>query len=78
MAEPPRNMLNDSDRRCSREEFEHVRLFLLSRAPADRAWRRRSSLVLLRSHASKAREESHDEGGTSGDVSGINVVDVVV
>ena len=42
------------------DEIERTRL-LLSRAPADRAWRRRGWLVMLR-----ARKASHDSGGDGG------------
>ena len=61
-------------RRCSQEEVERARL-LLARAPADRAWRRRSWLLMLRSRASsKARSEGHADGGTCGDPPDINAV----
>eukprot|EP00752_Nemacystus_decipiens_P014386 g12796.t1 len=59
--------------RCSQEEVERVRL-LLSRAPADRAWRRRSWLVMLRSRAWQAAAASHgndDNGGKSGGSSNV-------
>ena len=46
------------------EELQRVRL-LLTRAPADRAWRRRWPLVMLRSRASKAGKASCDELGGS-------------
>eukprot|EP00752_Nemacystus_decipiens_P014375 g12786.t1 len=45
-------------RRSSREEVDRARL-LLARAPADRAWRRRGWLVMLRSRASKSRLAGH-------------------
>ncbi len=47
------------NRTCSQDEIERVRL-LLDRAPADRAWRRRGWLVMLRTQASKARNDSHE------------------
>lgn len=41
---------------CAQGEVERARL-LLSRAPADRAWRRRSWLVMLRGRLAKATGE---------------------
>lgn len=48
---------------CSEDEIERARR-LLARAPADRAWRRRCGLVMLRARASEARVEPY--GGSSG------------
>ena len=48
----------------SQEDVERVHL-LLARAPADRAWRRRGWLVMLRSRASKVEVASNDNGGCS-------------
>ncbi|CAN0135268.1 unnamed protein product [Ectocarpus sp. 4 AP-2014] len=60
----PAERLNDvpGDRPCSQEDFNRAQL-LLARAPADRAWRRRGWLVLLRSRASTARIASCDSSG---------------
>ena len=70
----PADVLADN-RRCSREQVERVRL-LLARAPADRAWRRRCWLVVLRSRASKGSGQSHDgRGSSSSDAAGSNAVD---
>ena len=52
-------------RECSQDEIERVRL-LLDRAPADRAWRRRGWLVMLRSRASRATNDIYDSFGSSG------------
>ena len=49
---------------CSKEEVERTRL-LLARAPADRAWRRRCWLVILRSRVSKANMTACDSGLTA-------------
>lgn len=49
---------------CSPEVTERARL-LLSRAPADRTWRRRGWLVMLCSRASKAKAAGCDIGGGS-------------
>lgn len=50
---------------CSPEEKERARV-LLTRAPNDRAWRRRSWLVMLRSQALKASAAEADaHGGTT-------------
>eukprot|EP00752_Nemacystus_decipiens_P014365 g12777.t1 len=48
--------------KSSTEECERARV-MLSRAPADRAWRRRSWLVVLRSRASTSRIDGHDGVG---------------
>ena len=63
--------LDESENHCSQEEVERARL-LLARAPADRTWRRRGWLVMLRSRASKVRVASHGGVGnsTNGDSSG--------
>ncbi|CAN0303250.1 unnamed protein product, partial [Ectocarpus fasciculatus] len=54
----PADLLDDHDdgnnKTCSEAEIERVRL-LLTRAPANRAWRRRCWLVMLRSCAKTAR-----------------------
>ncbi len=57
---------------CSQDEIDRVKL-LLDRAPADRAWRRRGWLVMLRARAptnnssgSKAKVSRPDDGATSG------------
>ena len=60
--------------KCSQEDIERVRL-LLARAPADRAWRRRGWLVMLRSRASRSKPIAgggHEEGssGASGGAEG--------
>eukprot|EP00752_Nemacystus_decipiens_P006232 g5622.t1 len=47
---------------CSQESIDRARL-LFARAPADRAWRRRGWLVMLRARASTARIASLDGGG---------------
>ncbi|CAN0492137.1 unnamed protein product [Ectocarpus sp. 12 AP-2014] len=55
--------LDDEDgKRCSEGEIERVRL-LLARVPADRAWRRRSWLVMLRSCAKTGRATTDENGG---------------
>ncbi|CAN0444211.1 unnamed protein product [Pylaiella littoralis] len=56
--------------RCSSNEVERARL-LLVHTPADRSWRRRSLLVMLRSRAKnmKAAWDRRDTGGVSGDKS---------
>lgn len=54
---------------CSQEELDRTRL-LLSRAPADRAWRRRCWLVILRSRAEKARRAISCDIGARGDGTG--------
>ena len=51
-----------SEKPASQDEIERTRL-LLSRAPADRAWRRRGWLVMLRSRAEKARAVVRCDGG---------------
>ena len=61
-------------RKCSQEDIERVRL-LLARAPADRAWRRRGWLAMLRSRASRSKPIAgggHEEGssGASGGAEG--------
>eukprot|EP00903_Cladosiphon_okamuranus_P014825 g13730.t1 len=66
--------LDGNERPCSPEEIERVRV-LLARAPADRAWRRRCLLVMLRSRASKARTEGHGDGGTSSNTCDIHAVE---
>lgn len=55
------NWSEEDEDDCSLEEIERARL-LLARAPNDRAWRRRSWLVMLRSRASKAGEEGPAAG----------------
>ena len=53
---------NAAQRRgCSQDGIERVRL-LLSRAPADRAWRRRGWLVMLRSRVSAGNANAGGEG----------------
>ncbi len=47
------------NRTCSQDEIDRVRL-LLDRAPADRAWRRRGWLVMLRARASTAMGDIND------------------
>lgn len=47
---------------CSQDEIERVSR-LLARAPADRAWRRRGWVVMLRSRADKARTAISCDGG---------------
>ena len=59
----PAGALVYEDRRCSQDEVDRVRL-LVGRAPADRTWRRRGWLVMLRARASRARNES--SGSSSG------------
>ncbi|CAN0084587.1 unnamed protein product, partial [Ectocarpus sp. 6 AP-2014] len=55
---------NENDRTtCSEAEIERVRL-LLARAPADRAWRRRCWLVMLRSFARTAKVTTDETGDT--------------
>eukprot|EP00752_Nemacystus_decipiens_P008050 g7194.t1 len=56
-----------NDRSATQDEIERTRL-LLSRAPADRAWRRRGWLVMLRSRAERASLD-----GGRGNYSGINL-----
>ena len=56
----------ENERRCCRQEVERARL-LLTRAPADRAWRRRCWLVMLRSRAAKERTSSCGGGGGGSD-----------
>ncbi len=51
----------ESDNYWCEYEVEQARL-LLTRAPADRTWRRRCWLVMLYSRASKARKASRDTG----------------
>ncbi|CAM9409564.1 unnamed protein product [Ectocarpus sp. 12 AP-2014] len=60
----PAERLNDvpGDRSCSQEDFDRAQL-LLARAPADRAWRRRGWLVMLRARASTARIANCDSSG---------------
>ncbi|CAN0415863.1 unnamed protein product, partial [Ectocarpus sp. 12 AP-2014] len=54
---------NENDRTtCSEAEIERVRL-LLARAPADRSWRRRCWLVILRSYAKTIRATTEATGG---------------
>ena len=53
--------VNELDK-CSQADIDRARL-LLARAPADRAWRRRGWLVMLRARAS--RERAASSGGTS-------------
>ena len=55
---------------CSLEEGELVRL-LLARAPADRAWRRRCWLVMLRWRSSQAAEAASSNKDASGTRSSI-------
>lgn len=59
----PSDLLNlgriGHESRHSQEEVERLRL-LLAREQADRAWRRRSWLLMLRSRASTAEVASHD------------------
>lgn len=57
----------------SQEELERTRL-LLSRAPADRAWRRRCWLVMLRSRTEKTRRviSYNSDGGGDGRGAGSN------
>ena len=62
--------LDESENRCSQEEVERARL-LLAHAPADRAWRRRGWLVMLRSRASKVEVASHGTSGGCSNVAGI-------
>ena len=50
---------------CSRQEVELMRL-LLARVPADRAWRRRRWLFMLRWRASKQEAERSDDLGSPG------------
>ncbi|CAM9770409.1 unnamed protein product [Scytosiphon promiscuus] len=50
------------DRGCSEDEIERVRV-LLARAPADRAWRRRGWLVMLRARGLKAQDFSSNQQG---------------
>ena len=58
----------DTEKPASRDEIERTRV-LLSRAPSDRAWRRRGWLIMLRSRAEKAREAiSCDSRGYATDV----------
>ncbi|CAB1103640.1 unnamed protein product [Ectocarpus sp. CCAP 1310/34] len=53
---------NENDRTtCSEAEIEQVRL-LMARAPANRAWRRRCWLVMLRSYAKTARATTEATG----------------
>ncbi|CAM9559734.1 unnamed protein product, partial [Ectocarpus sp. 8 AP-2014] len=52
---------NENDGTCSTAEIERVRL-LLARAPANRAWRRRCWLVMLRSCAKTARATTDKTG----------------
>ncbi len=52
---------------CSQDEVNRVRL-LLGRAPADRAWRRRGWLLMLRARGSRARSDSSD---TSSGIAGL-------
>eukprot|EP00752_Nemacystus_decipiens_P014367 g12779.t1 len=56
--------------RCSRQELERTRQ-LLERAPADRAWRRRCWLVVLRSRAAKEGACCHGDGGGGGSNSSV-------
>lgn len=63
----PADMLHEANvdregHECSQDEIERARR-LLARAPVDRAWRRRSWLVMLRTRASEAREASSGDGG---------------
>ncbi|CAN0422538.1 unnamed protein product [Ectocarpus fasciculatus] len=52
---------DDNDEICSEAEIERVRL-LLTRAPTNRAWRRRCWLVMLRSCAKTARATTDETG----------------
>lgn len=52
---PKKDSADEENVTCSLEEIDRVRL-LLARAPNDRAWRRRSWLVMLRSRTSKVGE----------------------
>lgn len=49
----------DEDIHCSQDEIERARL-LLARAPADRAWRRRGWVAMLRARGSMARRVPYD------------------
>ena len=62
----PADMLSQvpDGRSCSQADIDQARL-LLARAPADRAWRRRGWLVMLRARASKARIASCDSIGSA-------------
>ncbi|CBN73837.1 ankyrin repeat protein [Ectocarpus siliculosus] len=67
----PVDMLDEHDDEndgttCSEAEFERVRL-LLARAPANRAWRHRCWLVMLRSCAKTARANSDATGDADED-----------
>eukprot|EP00752_Nemacystus_decipiens_P002752 g2570.t1 len=65
--ETPARMLESRDfaTHCSSEELERAQL-LLARAPNDRAWRRRSWLVMLGSRAFRAKAAGSDNGGFHG------------
>ena len=52
---------------CTQEDVERGQL-LLTRAPNDRAWRRRRWLVMLRFRASRAKTAERDNRGGSGSV----------
>ncbi|CAM9598101.1 unnamed protein product [Ectocarpus fasciculatus] len=53
---------------CPPAEIERARL-LLARAPADRAWRRRCWLTMLRSRSTKAEADGDEIGGEAGGAS---------
>ena len=63
---------DDIDNTAKQDEIDRTRL-LLSRAPADRAWRRRGSLIMLRLCSEKARTLSRCDsyGRIEGDVPGV-------
>ena len=54
---------------CAHEEVELVRL-LLTMAPADRTWRRRSWLVMLRSRAQRSKANDETRQNTDGAING--------
>ena len=58
--------LPPGESRCSQEEIDRVRT-LLARAPADRAWRRRGWLVMLRSRTAMAGSASREESSCETD-----------
>ena len=54
---------------CSQDEVDRVRT-VLARAPAERAWRRRGWLVMLRSQANKRRGDMNRAMATAGESEG--------
>ncbi|CAN0199235.1 unnamed protein product [Scytosiphon promiscuus] len=60
--EKPSDLLDSAheDRDCSEDEIKRA-LVLLARAPADRAWRRRGWLVMLRARSRKERDTGRDQ-----------------